>query len=58
MLRDDGVDLVDLLEATLGRIVDVQAHGERRGWLGLMLDHQIGRYSEASMAETDAMLGT
>jgi predicted dehydrogenase len=52
VLRDEGVDLVDLLEATLGRIVDVRAHGERQGWLGLMLDHQIGRYSEASMSAT------
>jgi predicted dehydrogenase len=54
VLRDQGVDLLDLLEATLGPIVGVQAHGDRRGWLGLMLDHQVGRFSEASMSATAA----
>jgi predicted dehydrogenase len=39
-----------VLEAILGPIVGVQAHGERRGWVGLMLDHQVGRFSEASMS--------
>ena len=47
-----GVDLLDLLEAILGPIVGVQAHGARRGWVGLMLDHQVGRFSEASMSAT------
>ncbi|MET0520774.1 MAG: gfo/Idh/MocA family oxidoreductase, partial [Jiangellaceae bacterium] len=32
----------------------VQAHGDRRGWVGLMLDHQVGRFSEASMSATSA----
>jgi predicted dehydrogenase len=50
VLRDQGVDLLDLLEAILGPIVGVQAHGDRRGWVGLMLDHQVGRFSEASMS--------
>jgi predicted dehydrogenase len=50
VLRDQGVDLLDLLEAILGPIVGVQAHGGRRGWVGLMLDHQVGRFSEASMS--------
>ena len=50
--RDQGVDLLDLLEAILGPIVGVQAHGDRRGWVGLMLDHQVGRFSEASMSAT------
>jgi predicted dehydrogenase len=52
VLRDQGADLLDLLEAALGPIVGVQAHGERRGWVGIMLDHQVGRYSEASMSAT------
>ena len=52
VLRDQGVDLLDLLEAILGPIVGVQAHGDRRGWVGLMLDHQVGRFSEASMSAT------
>jgi predicted dehydrogenase len=54
VLRDQGVDLLDLLEAVLGPIAGVQAHGDRRGWLGLMLDHQVGRFSEASMSATTA----
>ena len=54
VLRDQGVDLLDLLEAVLGPIVGVQAHGDRRGWVGLMLDHQVGRFSEASMSATAA----
>lgn len=51
VLRDQGVDL---LEAILGPIVGVQAHGDRRGWMGLMLDHQVGRFSKASMSTTAA----
>jgi predicted dehydrogenase len=50
VLRDQGIDLLDLLEAILGPIVGVQAHGGRKGWVGLMLDHQVGRFSEASMS--------
>jgi predicted dehydrogenase len=50
VLRDQGVDLLDLLEAALGPIAGVQAHGDRHGWIGLMLDHLVGHYSEASMS--------
>lgn len=52
VLRDHGVDLLDLLEATLGPIADVRAHGNQHGWIGLMLDHLGGHYSEASMSAT------
>lgn len=52
VLRDHGVDLLDLLEATLGPIAGVRAHGDRHGWIGLMLDHLIGHCSEASMTAT------
>jgi predicted dehydrogenase len=52
VLRDHGVDLLDLLEATLGPIAGVQAHGDQHGWIGLMLDHLVGHYSEASMSAT------
>jgi predicted dehydrogenase len=34
----------------MGPIVGVGARGDRRGWVGLMLDHQVGRISEASMS--------
>jgi predicted dehydrogenase len=52
VLRDHGVDLLDLLEATLGPIAGIQAHGDQHGWIGLMLDHLAGHYSEASMSAT------
>jgi predicted dehydrogenase len=48
-LLTGGPDLLDLLDAALGAIVGVRAHGDPRGWLGVMLDHQVGRYSEASL---------
>jgi predicted dehydrogenase len=54
VLRDQGLDLLDLLEAILGPIVGVQAHGDRQGWIGLMLDHLVGKFSEASMSATSA----
>lgn len=49
VLRDHGADLLDLLEAALGPIVGLHAHGDARGWTGLSLDHQVGRFSEASV---------
>jgi predicted dehydrogenase len=49
VLRDYGADLFDLLEAALGPIAGMHAHGELRGWIGLALDHQVGRFSEASL---------
>jgi predicted dehydrogenase len=49
-LRDQAADLLDLLEAALGPVVGLHAHGYRRGgWVGMMLDHQVGRFSEASL---------
>jgi predicted dehydrogenase len=48
LLRTAGVDLLDLLDAALGNIAGVQAHGNPLGWVGLLLEHQIGRVSEAS----------
>jgi predicted dehydrogenase len=52
VLLDQGPDLVDLLEAALGQALAVQAHGDRQGWVGLMLEHEGGRFSEASMSGT------
>jgi predicted dehydrogenase len=49
VLRDQGGDLFDLLEAALGPIVGMHAHGELHGWVGMALDHQVGRFSEASL---------
>jgi predicted dehydrogenase len=49
VLRDRGADLFDLLEAALGPIVGMHARGDPRGWTGMLLDHQVGRFSEVSL---------
>ncbi|WP_248965935.1 Gfo/Idh/MocA family protein [Sphaerisporangium perillae] len=50
VLRGDlGPDLLDLLDAALGRVVGVHAHGEPTGWFGMMFEHEGGTYSEISM---------
>jgi predicted dehydrogenase len=49
VLMDQGTDLIDLLDAALGPVAGVRAHGDASGWVGLMLEHQIGRFSEASL---------
>ena len=57
VLRNLGPHLVDMLDAALGRIDTVRAHGDPRGWVGLMLEHAHGRFSEASLtaaAQVDA----
>jgi predicted dehydrogenase len=57
VLRNLGPHLVDMLDAALGRIGTVRAHGDPRGWVGLMLEHAHGRFSEASLtaaAQVDA----
>jgi predicted dehydrogenase len=52
LLLDHGVDLLDLLDAALGPVVGIQARGELEGWVGLQLDHQVGKYSEATLYAT------
>ncbi len=52
VLLDQGPDLVDLLDAALGHIVGVRAHGDPLGWVGLLLEHEGGRFSEASICAT------
>jgi predicted dehydrogenase len=49
VLHDEGADLLDLLDAALGPIAGVRAHGDPQGWVGLLLEQQIGHVSEASM---------
>ncbi len=49
VLLNLGPHLVDMLDAALGRIDTVRAHGDPRGWVGLMLEHAQGRFSEASL---------
>jgi predicted dehydrogenase len=52
VLRNFGPYLIDLLDAALGRVGAVRAHGDPQGWLGLMLEHSDGRFSEASLSAT------
>jgi predicted dehydrogenase len=49
-LMDLGPHVVDLLEAALGPVVGVRAHGDPRRWVGLLLEHESGVASEASLA--------
>jgi predicted dehydrogenase len=44
-----GPHLVDLLDAALGRVGEVRAHGDPRGWVGIQLGHDAGRFSEVTM---------
>lgn len=53
VLRMLGPDLIDLLDAALGRALAVQAHIDPTGWTGLTLEHLGGRFSEASLYATD-----
>ncbi|MDX6434349.1 MAG: hypothetical protein QOE54_6715 [Streptosporangiaceae bacterium] len=50
VLMHEGPHLLDLLDAALGTVVGVSAHGDPEGWIGLMLEHQGGRFSEASLS--------
>jgi predicted dehydrogenase len=52
VLRNLGPHLLDMLDAGLGRIGDVRAHGDPGGWVGLMVEHADGRFSEASLTAT------
>jgi len=51
-LLDLGPHVIDLLDAALGPVVDVRAHGDSLAWCGLLLEHESGRVSEASMCAT------
>jgi predicted dehydrogenase len=55
VLLELGPDLVDLLETALGRVTAIRAHGDPHGWFGLLLEHEEGRFSEASMCATAAV---
>jgi predicted dehydrogenase len=49
VLRDEGTDLIDLLDAALGPVAGVRGHGDPQGWVGLLLEQLVGHVSEASM---------
>jgi predicted dehydrogenase len=44
-----GPHLVDLLDAALGRVGQVRAHDDPRGWVGMVLEHSAGRFSEVTL---------
>lgn len=48
-LFDLGPHVLDLLDAALGTVVGIRAHGDPLGWVGLQLDHEGGAASEASL---------
>ncbi|MEV0379611.1 Gfo/Idh/MocA family oxidoreductase [Nonomuraea sp. NPDC050643] len=48
-LLDVGPHVIDLLDAALGPITGVRAHGNPLGWTGLLLEHEGGAVSEASL---------
>ena len=48
-LFDLGPHVIDLLDAALGPVVGIRAHGDGRGWVGLLLEHSSGAVSEASL---------
>jgi predicted dehydrogenase len=51
-LLDLGPHVIDLLDVTLGPVVGVQAHGDSLRTVGLLLDHEGGASSEASLSAT------
>lgn len=48
-LLDLGPHVIDTLDAALGPVVGVRAHGGRR-WVGLLLEHDTGAVSEVSLS--------
>jgi predicted dehydrogenase len=48
-LFDLGPHVIDLLDASLGTVVGIRAHGDRQRWVGLLLEHEGGAVSEASL---------
>jgi len=49
-LLDIGPHVLDLLDAALGPVVDVRANGRSTSWVGLLLRHESGAVSEASLS--------
>lgn len=49
-LLDLGPHVVDGLDAALGTIINVRAHGDVHRWVGLLLAHESGVVSEASLS--------
>jgi predicted dehydrogenase len=54
-LLDLGPHVIDALDAALGPVVHVRAHGRFDRWVGLLLDHDGGAVSEVSLSCTAAL---
>jgi predicted dehydrogenase len=54
-LLDVGPHILDLVDAALGPIVNVRAHGDTHGWIGILADHESGAVSETSISCTAAI---
>lgn len=55
-LLDVGPHIVDLLDAALGPVVGVRAHGDPHRWVGMLLEHEGGLVSEVSLSSHTAVL--
>ncbi|GAA1684636.1 Gfo/Idh/MocA family oxidoreductase [Nonomuraea maheshkhaliensis] len=53
-LLDVGPHVIDVLDAALGRVTGVRAHGRSLGWTGLLLEHEGGAVSEVSLCMATA----
>jgi len=51
-LLDLGPHVLDLMDAALGPVTRVRAHGDLHNWVGLLLDHASGAHSEVSLCAT------
>ncbi|GII55343.1 hypothetical protein Pth03_37320 [Planotetraspora thailandica] len=47
---DIGPHMIDLLDAALGPVVSVRAHGDPLRWVGMLLEHVDGVVSEVSLS--------
>jgi predicted dehydrogenase len=54
-LVDLGPHVIDLLDAALGRVTSLEAHGQLLGWVALDLHHEGGAISQASMCASVAV---
>ena len=51
-LLDLGPHVIDLLDAALGPVSAIRAHGDLHRWVGLQLEHESGAVSDASLCAT------
>jgi predicted dehydrogenase len=54
-LLDVGPHLIDVLDAALGEVVDIDAAGDVHGWVSLILHHASGVTSQASLCTRTAI---